>query len=653
VKRISSIRNFGIVAHVDAGKTTLTERILFATGRIHHAGAVDDGNTVTDFDPRERAHGITIRSASVRCDWRGHRLQLIDTPGHVDFTLEVERSLRVLDGAVVVLDAVAGVEPQTETVWRQADRHGVPRIAFVNKLDRAGADLDSALAQLAERFGARPALVTLPVSGGVVDIVDPPAEHAQATAAAREALAALAADLDDACAAAYLETGTVGPAELRRALRAATHAGTVVPVVCGAAARHLGVELLLDAVVDYLPSPLDRAPVRDAAGVCARAPSVDEPLAAYCFEHRRTPAGTFAFVRVYSGRLTAGTRVLSARSGKAMRAGRLLEVFADRMDEVGELVAGEIGAVVGLRTSMGDTLADPAHPIALAPVAVPEAVVRVALEPEARRDLAPLAEALRQLAEADPSLRVEIDAGGRTVLAGVGELHLEIAVERLREEHGLAVTVRPPRVAYREALGARVEHTHRLAKQRGGPGMFAEVTLAIGPAAPGAGLVFEDARRGDDVPTRYVPAIEAGVRAAMTVGPISGHPIVDAQVTLLGGAAHSHDSNELAFHTAAQRCFAEAALRARAVLLEPVMRVVVTVPDRHVGDVTGDLGARRGEIEGIEPRGATSVVRARVPLAETFGYVRRLRSLTHGRGELAMELAGYEVAPNRVSAKIA
>lgn len=640
------LRNFGIVAHVDAGKTTLTERILFYAGQIRSTGEVHDGNTVTDFDPSEKKHGITINAAAVSCDWREHHLQLIDTPGHIDFTLEVERSLRVLDGAVVVLDSVAGVEPQTETVWRQANRHDVPRVCFVNKLDRAGADFDACVAQLRERFEVEPVVVLQPVDDSLVDLVRPPEDLAGRALDLREQLLSLCADLDEHCADQLKTTGTIATADLQRALRDATLAGLVVPVLGGSAYKNRGVEQLLDAIVDYLPSPADRPAVVSLDGSARRQPAVKEPMSAFCFKVVHDDFGQLAFVRVYSGELRRGDKVHSTHAGKMLRVGRLLRVFAGRQEPVDAISTGEIGALVSLDTVTGDTLSAPEHPIALASVEIPPAVVRLALEPKARHDHDRLGGALRKLAGSDPSLRIESDTEtGQTVLAGLGELHLDIALERLRTLHRVEVSAGRPSVSYRTALTHSVEHEHKLSKQTGGPGQYARVVLRVGPAEPGSGLVFTDELRGQDVPRQYVPAVRSGVAAAMRQGPLGGYPIEDATVALLGGDAHSNDSSDQAFHLAARQAFREAAVQAGPTLLEPVMRTDIELPAHSVGSVIGDLGRRRGQVLAMDDG---SVV-ARVPLAELFGYAGDLRSLTQGRGTFSMTLDGHDAVPAKVS----
>jgi elongation factor G len=666
---LERIRNLGIIAHVDAGKTTLTERVLVYTGRIHAAGDVHDGNTRTDSHPLEKAHGITIMSAAVTCDWQGHRFHLIDTPGHVDFTIEVERSLRVLDGAVCVLDGVAGVEPQTETVWKQADRHRVPRIVFVNKLDRPGADYARALAELAGRLGARPVAVTWPLYDGdaligVVDVVertalvwdDAAGEHYRAVAvpaafsdnlvAIRDRLIEVCADVDPAVLAAVVEGCEPTPAMLRAALRAATIAGHAVPVLAGSAYKNRGVQPLLDAVVAYLPSPVDRAPVVDLDGRGARPPAADAPLAALAFKVVFDDHGQATFVRVYSGELVKGMTIALARARRTLRVGRLVQLHAAQRVEVERLGAGEIGAILGAPIGNGETLSDPDHPIVLEAIAVPEPVVRVAIEAETTADRDRLGLALSRMVAADPSLRLESDPDtGQSLLAGMGKLHLDIAVERLAAEHGVRVTTGRPLVAYRTTLARTVRHDHRHVKQSGGPGQFAHVVLEVGPAPRGAGLVFVDAVKGGAIPREWVPAIADGVRAAMTDGLLGGHPVVDVQVTVLDGSTHPKDSSELAFRIAGGQGFKAAAAAAGAILLEPIMRLEVTCRDEDLGAVIGDLGRRRGQVLALDARGADRVVRGELPLAESFGYAGALSGLTHGHGRFGLEPDRYEPVP--------
>ncbi|GAB2917396.1 elongation factor G [Streptomyces heilongjiangensis] len=677
---LTAVRNLGILAHVDAGKTTVTERILYATGTTHKRGEVHDGTTVTDFDPQERDRGITIFSAAVSCAWDGHRINLIDTPGHVDFADEVERSLRVLDGAVAVFDAVAGVEPQSESVWRQADRHGVPRIAFVNKLDRAGADLDTAVDSIRRRLHPAPLVVQLPIGTedaftGVVDLLrmqaltwadssdevrEGPVPDALRDEAGRrrrlleEAVAERhPAALDEFCA-----TSTLSARTLAAALRDLTATGDGVVVLCGSAYRNRGVEPLLDAAVAYLPSPLDVPPVRGTHDGTEqeRAADPQAPLAALVFKVSATATGRLTCLRLYSGTIRKGDTVLDAVTGRTERIGRILRVRADRHAELERASAGDIVAVVGLKAARpGTTLCAPAAPLLLEPPSVAEPVVSVAVEARRSTDTDRLASALARLAEEDPSLVVRTDPEtGQTVLSGMGELHLEVAVERIRQTSGVEVTVGRPRVAHRETVVRGVSGlVYRHVKQDGGAGQFAHVVLDVAPleAADGdagggtTGFTFRSTVVGGRVPQEFVRAVEAGCRDALAEGPLGGHPVTGLSVTLTDGATHSKDSSETAFRTAGRLALREALRGSTMALLEPVAEVTVTVPADAVGGVLGDLAARRGRVSDSQARGGSVVVGATVPLAELFGYATRLRSRTQGRGTFTTRPAGYAVAP--------
>ncbi len=649
---IERIRNIGIIAHVDAGKTTLTERVLFHTGRIHAIGEVHDGTAHTDSHPIEKKKGITILAAAVTCDWQDHRIHLIDTPGHVDFTIEVERSLRVLDGAVVVLDGVAGVEPQTETVWRQADRHGVPRIVFVNKLDRPGADFARCMREIGERLGAKPVAINLPIFEGdalvgVVDLVGqrelrwtgdgPSAPVVTETVLSdnlRDRILEVCADEDPQILEAVIAGREVGADALWHALRAATLRGRIVPVLAGAAYRHRGVEPLLDAVIALLPSPADRAPVE------GRKPSIHEPLAALGFKVVFDKHGQLTFVRVYSGILETGMTVVASRAGKRLRVGRLVKLMADQREEVDLLEAGEIGAIIGMPLANGETICAPEAPVVLEAIMAPEPVVRFAVEAKTSADRDRLGIALGRMVAADPSLRIESDAEtGQTLLAGMGQLHLDIAVERLATEHGVDVVTGKPLVAYRSTIRRAVRREYRHVKQGGGPGQWAHVVLEVGPAERGTGVVFEDRIKGGAIPREYVRGVESGVREAIANGLLGGHPVTDVRVAVVDGAIHSHDSSELAFHIAGSLAFKAACAEAEACLLEPVMALEVTCPEDAIGSVVGDLARRRGQVLGLAERG----VRGEVPLAETFGYAGALSALTHGRGR-------FTLAPSRYAA---
>ncbi|MFD9355068.1 elongation factor G [Streptomyces sp. NPDC060031] len=674
----TAVRNLGILAHVDAGKTTLTERILFATGAIHKRGEVHNGTTVTDFDAQERDRGITIFAAAVSCTWGGHRVNLIDTPGHVDFSDEVERSLRVLDGAVAVFDAVAGVEPQSESVWRQADRHGVPRIAFVNKLDRAGADLDTAVASIRERLGAVPLVVQLPIGRedgftGVVDLLEmrallwhagadtyetgPVPEPLREEADRRrrlleEAVAELHPDaLEEFCATSAL----TGPA-LARALRELTLRGDGVVVLCGSAYRNRGIEPLLDAVLAYLPSPADMPPVRgtvDGAGGAEQERAADPaaPFAALAFKVTATATGRLTYLRVYSGTLRKGATVLDAVTGRTERVGRILRVQADRHEEREEAVAGDIVAVVGLKAARaGTTLCAPGAPLVLEPPSVAEPVVSVAVEARRSTDTGRLSAALARLVEEDPSLVVRSDPEtGQTVLSGMGELHLEVAVEKIRSGQGVEVVVGRPQVSYRETVVRGVTGlVYRHVKQDGGSGQFAHVVLDVEPLEE-AGFEFRSTVVGGRVPQEYARAVEAGCRDALAEGPLGGHPVTGLRVTLVDGATHSKDSSEMAFRTAGRFALREALRASTLELLEPVVEVTVTVPDDGVGAVLGDLAARRGRVSGSTTESGTAVITATVPLAELFGYASRLRGRTQGRGTFTTRPTGLAPVPSSVA----
>ncbi|MEV0232917.1 elongation factor G [Nonomuraea sp. NPDC050786] len=664
---LAVVRNLGILAHVDAGKTTVTERMLYLAGATYKRGEVHDGTTVTDFDPQERDRGITIFAAAVSCVWDGHRVNLIDTPGHVDFSDEVERSLRVLDGAIAVFDAVAGVEPQSESVWRRADRYGVPRIAFVNKLDRAGADLDAAVESIRRRLHRAPLVVQLPIGqeerfAGVVDLVrmralvwegdacqeGPVPEDLLDEARRRrrlleESVAELHAEaLEEFCALPSISDRT-----LAAALRDLTASGAGLVVLCGSAYRNRGIEPLLDAVVAYLPSPLDVPAVRGVDGA-ERAADPEAPLAALAFKVSSTATGRLTYLRVYSGTMRKGDVVLDAGIGRTERVSRILRVQADRHTEMERAVAGDIVAVVGLKSARtGSTLCAPEAPLVLEPPSATEPVVSVAIEARRSVDADRLASALARLAEEDPSLAVRTDAEtGQTLLSGMGELHLEVAAEKLRRDHGLDVAVGRPQVALRETVTRGVSGLlYRHVKQDGGAGQFAHVVLDVEPLeVDGGGFEFRSTVAGGRVPREYVRAVEAGCRDALADGPLGGHPVTGLRVTLTDGATHPKDSSDLAFRTAGRLALREA-LRACAMeLLEPVVEITVTVPDDAAGGVLGDLAARRGRISGSSARAGTVVITAVVPLAEVFGYATRLRSRTQGRGTFTTRPAGYAPA---------
>ncbi|MFJ3207548.1 elongation factor G [Streptomyces flaveolus] len=668
---LTTVRNLGILAHVDAGKTTVTERILYATGTTYKRGEVHDGTTVTDFDPQERDRGITIFAAAVSCSWDGHRINLIDTPGHVDFADEVERSLRVLDGAVAVFDAVAGVEPQSESVWRQADRYGVPRIAFVNKMDRAGADLDAAVASIRERLHPAPLVVHLPIGAedgftGVVDLLRmralvwadgaqtpeerpvPDALRAEA-ARRRRALEEAVAERHPVALEEFCDRETLTAGTLAAALRDLTRAGDAVVVLCGSAYRNRGIEPLLDAVVAYLPSPVDVPPVRGTHDGTEQERAADPaaPLAALAFKVNATPTGRLTYLRVYSGTIEKGDTVWDAGTRRTERIGRILRVRADRHDPLERAVAGDIVAVIGLKSARaGSTLCAPGAPLVLEPPGVAEPVVHVAVEARRSADTDRLVSALARLTEEDPSLAVRSDPEtGQTVLSGMGELHLEVAVERVRREHGIEVAVGRPGVAYRETVGEGVAgFVFRHVKQDGGAGQFAHVVLDVEPCDEG-GFVFRSAVVGGRVPQEFVRAVEAGCRDALAEGPLGGHPVTGLQVTLTDGQTHVKDSSDTAFRTAGRLGLRDALRASAMVLLEPVVEVTVTVPEDAVGGVLGDLAARRGRVTGSDTRAGAAVVTATVPLVELFGYATRLRSRTQGRGTFTARPTGYAPAP--------
>ncbi|MCP3019193.1 elongation factor G [Cupriavidus basilensis] len=666
-KESRKLRNIGIIAHVDAGKTTTSERILFYTGASHRLGEVHDGAATMDFDPQEQARGITINSAATTVYWRGHQINLIDTPGHIDFNIEVNRSLRVLDGAVVVFDGVAGVEPQTETNWRLADHYRVPRLAFINKLDRTGADFLRVAGMIEERLGVVPLVLQLPIGRegdfhGVVDLVTmqallwqggaaggtgyvtdavPPALVEQA-AAWRQRLLETLAEQDDALLEDYLAGREPAGDALRAAIRRATISGAVVPVLAGSAFKNKGVEPLLDAVTAYLPEPGE-------AGRHAVSADADQPLVALAFKVVHDAHGTLTFVRVYRGRLAAGDTVLNAGSGKRERVARLYEMHAERKQELAVAVAGDIVAIAGLKATItGDTLTDPAHPMVLEAIDTPEPVIDVAIEPTSQSDQAGLSRGLQVLVQEDPSLRLRQDPeSGQTLLSGMGELQLEVTLEKLRTRFHVEVTVGRPQVAYRETLtrAADARYLHR--KQSGGPGQYAEVVLRFEPLARGEGVRFESRISGGAVPREFVPAVEAGIRRAAAQGVLAGYPVVDFQAILLDGSYHERDSSAQAFETAAASAFREAARQAAPVVLEPVMRVEVVTPADHVGDVIGDIHRRRGMVRGQSQRGGgnTTVVQAHVPLASLFGYIGSLRALSSGRASFAMQFDHYAAAP--------
>ncbi|AXQ31614.1 elongation factor G [Solimonas sp. K1W22B-7] len=670
------LRNIGIIAHVDAGKTTTTERILYYAGATHRVGEVHSGTTVMDFDPQERKRGITINSAATTVFWNGVQINLIDTPGHIDFNIEVNRSLRVLDGAVVVFDGVAGVEPQTETNWRLADQYGVPRLAFINKLDRVGADFLRTVGMMRERLSGRPLLLQLPLAAddreegfrGVIDLVgmrtlvwasdkagagyavgDIPESQQALARQYRAALEEAAAEQDESLLPAWLEGQALTADELRGAIRKGTLSGAFVPVLAGSAFRNKGVEPLLDAVVAYLPAPGEVRKDEALAGADA-----DGPLAALAFKVVSDDHGTLVFVRVYRGRLRPGDTVLNASNGRRERVSRLYEIHADKREERESLEAGDIAGVLGLKDTLtGDSLSDPAHPLLLEKIEVPEPVIDVAIEPRTQADQQGLGKALQALCREDPSLRLRQDPEtGQTILSGMGELQLEVSLEKLRSRHRVDVVVGRPQVAYRETISALREVTHVHRKQTGGPGQFAELKLRLEPLPRGEGLRFEDRVSGGAIPREFIPAVEAGVRRAAEAGVLAGFPAVDLQATLLDGGFHEKDSSALAFELAAAAAFREAFMKAGPLLLEPVMAVEVVTPPDYLGDCIGDLSRRRGEIRAQAHRGNAVVVEAWVPLGEMFGYIGTLRSLSSGRAQFTMQFGHYAAAPAAVTNRV-
>lgn len=666
-------RNIGIIAHIDAGKTTTTERILFYTGKTYRIGSVDDGTTVTDWMEQERERGITIVSAAVSAEWKGYQVNIIDTPGHIDFTAEVQRSLRVLDGGVVVFDAVQGVEPQSETVWRQADRYNVPRICFVNKMDRIGASFERTLESIRSRLGAHPLAMQLPIGEeasfqGVVDLLserafywddalgkefheeDVPVDLKSEVDALRARLVEEIAETDDDLTVKYLEGEQISIDELKAALRRAVIANKVTPVYCGSALRNKGVQPVLDAVIDYLPSPADIPPVRGInpeKDVEVEFPAEDDaPLSALVFKIVTDPyVGRLAYFRVYSGVIKQGVMVYNSVKGRKERVGRLLRMYADRREDLQEIMAGDIGAVLGLKDSFtGDTLCDAHSPVILENISFPEPVISVAIEPKTTADQDRMAEALKKLSEEDPTFRVRSDENtGQTIISGMGELHLDVLVDRMLREFRVHANVGRPRVAYRETITRVVPKVnYKYVKQSGGHGQYGHVVLTMEPGEPGSGIVFEDKIFGGTIPREYIPAVEKGIRESAESGVLAGYPVVDIKISLIDGSFHEVDSSEMAFKMAGALAFKDGMQSGSPVLLEPIMKVEVIVPEEFLGDVIGQLNARRGEISGMEIRpGNAQAVRANVPMAEMFGYATELRSATQGRGVFSMEFDHY------------
>ena len=677
------MRNLGIMAHIDAGKTTTTERILFYTGVSHRMGEVDDGAATMDWMEQERERGITITSAATTCFWRDHRLNLIDTPGHVDFTIEVERSLRVLDGAVAVFDSVQGVEPQSETVWRQADKYRVPRIAFMNKMDRMGADFYMSVKSLVERLGANPIPIQLPIGReadfrGCIDLVsmkaylyedeslgatyrveEVPADLSELAKEYREKLLEAVAEHDEQVLERYLNGASLTEEEIKRAIRAGTIALKVTPVLCGAAFKNKGVQLLLDGVVDYLPSPLDVPPVVGLDPVTGkevtRRASDDEPFSALAFKIMTDPfAGQLTYFRVYSGTLKTGTSVYNVAKGTKERIGRLLKMHANKREDIDMVFAGDIVAAVGLKgATTGDTLCDEKHPVLLEVIKFPEPVIAMAIEPKTKQDQEKLGFSLQKLAQEDPSFRVRSDEEtGQTIISGMGELHLEIIVDRLLREFKVEANVGKPEVAFRETIQGTAEAEAKYIKQTGGHGQYGHVVLTVRPSEPGVGFEFVNKVTGGRIPREYIPAVEKGVKERMETGVLAGYPLRDVCVTLIDGSYHDVDSSEMAFKIAGSIAFQDACRKANPVLLEPIMKVEVLVPQEYMGDVIGNLNARRGKIQGIKVRAGSQAVEATVPLSEMFGYATDLRSRTQGRATYSMEFDRYEPVPKQIAEEI-
>jgi elongation factor G len=676
-------RNIGIMAHIDAGKTTTTERILFYTGRSYKIGEVHDGTATMDWMEQEQERGITITSAATSCNWNDHRINIIDTPGHVDFTIEVERSLRVLDGAIAVFDSVAGVEPQSETVWRQADKYKVPRICLVNKMDRIGADFHRCVAMMVDRLGAQPLVMQLPIGTesefiGVVDLInmrsiiwedealgadfaygDIPAELAEQAAKAHVTMVELAVEQDDAALEAYVDGQDPDAATLKACIRSGTISGAFVPVLCGSAFKNKGVQPLLDAVVDFLPAPTDVPAMQgvkmDSDEVVVRNNSDDEPFSALAFKIMNDPfVGSLSFIRVYSGVVETGTQILNSVKGRRERVGRMLLMHANSREDVKEARAGDILALAGLKdTTTGDTLCDAGDPVVLERMDFPDPVIEVAVEPKTKIDQEKMATALTRLAAEDPSFRVSSDPeSGQTVIKGMGELHLEVLVDRMQREFGVDANVGPPQVAYRETISRTTEIDYIHKKQTGGAGQYARVKIRFEPLAQGSGFVFENGVRGGAVPREFVPGVQKGLKGSCESGVLSGFPVTDFKATLYDGDSHDVDSSVMAFEVAARAAFREGMQKSGPRLLEPIMRVEAVMPEEYMGDIIGDLNGRRGQVTGMDQRGNARVVTAMVPLATMFGYVNTLRSMSQGRAQFTMHFDHYAEVPRLVSEEV-
>ena len=681
--KIVDYRNFGIMAHIDAGKTTTTERVLYYSGKSHKIGEVHDGAATMDWMEQEQERGITITSAATTTFWQDKRLNIIDTPGHVDFTIEVERSLRVLDGAVAVLDANAGVEPQTETVWRQGDKYNVPRIIFINKMDKLGADFYRSVETIIDRLGANPVCIQLPIGAesefeGVVDlvqmkgvvweeeslgakfnVVDIPGDLADKASEYREKLIEAAVELDEAAMEAYLEGNEPDEATLKALIRKGTVSGEIVPVICGSAFKNKGVQPLLDAVVDYLPSPIEVPAIKGidpkTESETDRKSSDDEPLSMLAFKIMNDPfVGSLTFCRIYSGKLETGVSLMNTVKEKRERIGRMLLMHSNSREDIKEAHAGDIVAIAGLKeTTTGDTLCDPLKPVILERMEFPDPVIEIAIEPKTKGDQEKMGLALNRLASEDPSFRVSTDEeSGQTIIAGMGELHLDILVDRMKREFKVEANIGAPQVAYRETITREheIDYTHK--KQSGGSGQFARVKLVLEPIETGLGFEFESKIVGGSVPKEYIPGVEKGIASVMTSGPIAGFPMVDIKATLIDGAYHDVDSSVLAFEIAGRAAFREGCQKAAPKLLEPIMKVEVVTPDDYMGDIIGDLNSRRGQIQGTEPRGVATVINAFVPLANMFGYVNNLRSMSQGRAQFTMQFAHYEQVPQAVADEV-
>jgi elongation factor G len=681
---LEKYRNIGIIAHIDAGKTTTTERILFYTGKTYRIGSVDDGTTVTDWMEQERERGITIVSAAVSAEWKGYQINIIDTPGHIDFTVEVQRSLRVLDGGVVIFDSVQGVEPQSETVWRQADRYNIPRICFSNKIDRVGASYERTIESIRSRLGANPLPMQMPIGmeadfKGVVDLMEMkaifwedemgrepreaeiPADMLAAAKANREKLVERIAELDDDLTVKYLEGEEITIPELKATLRLAVLNNKVTPIFCGSSLKNKGVQPLLDAMIDYLPSPADVAAVRGFNPhnneEITRSSGDDEPMSALVFKIVTDPyVGRLAYLRVYSGKVTQGTTIFNSSKGKRERVGRLIRMYADHRDDIDEVYAGDIAAILGLKESFtGDTLSDPSNQIVLESITFPEPVISIAIEPKTTSDQSRMSEALRKLSEEDPTFRVHTDAvNGQTIIEGMGELHLDVLVDRMMREFKVHANVGRPRVAYRETITRPVTKVdYRYVKQSGGKGQYGHVVINVEPVERGSGVVFENKIFGGSIPVEYIPAIEKGVKEASETGVLAGYPIVDVKVTLVDGSFHEVDSSEMAFKMAGLFAFKEAMQKGAPVLLEPIMKVEVVIPEEYLGDILGQVNSRRGTILGMDTRpGNAQAANANVPLSEMFGYATELRSATQGRGVFTMEFDHYAPVSETVAQKI-